>query len=138
MTFQESDFPELLKRIEQIIESTADATVAVELIQEILRTYKQVPLYPGIVKLVSFGMVEDIKAEEIKKGDLVTLNQDSKHVTGRVTANNNGELTLTAVTESEKKTEKTVNTANFETCQKIKPDALKREWPELYFGEEAQ
>jgi hypothetical protein len=138
MTFKESDFPDLLKRIEQIIESTADSTVAIELIQEILRTYKQVPVYPGIVKLVSFGMVEDIEPKKIEKGDLITLNNEKKTITGRVKSNDNGKLVLAATTEAVKQTELEVDADSYSECKKIKPDALKREWPELYFGEESQ
>ncbi|MGM0381613.1 MAG: hypothetical protein ACQEP7_06465 [bacterium] len=138
MTFKESDFPSLLHRIKQVIEATENPAVAVELIREIVEAYEDIPLYPGIVEMISYNMINETPANELSEGDLVEFADSDRAITGQVKAIENGTITLEKVLETGKSATTQVEKNEFKSCQKINQETLKEEWPELYFGEDSQ
>lgn len=138
MTFKESDFPSLLHRIKQAIESTKNPAIAVGLIREIITNYEDIPLYPGIVEMISYNMVKKLPPEELSEGDLVEFDGGKQTITGRVAEMNGDEIILEKAVETKNKEKISVDKSKFESCQKVNQEALQEEWPELYFGEDSQ
>lgn len=138
MTFKQSDFPSLLHRIKQVIEATENPAVAVELIREIIDSYEDIPLYPGIVEMISYNMVEETTTSELNEGDLVEFSGNERTITGKITAVDDNEITLEKAIETDKKETEQIDKSEFEHYQKINQEALQEEWPELYFGEDSQ
>ncbi len=138
MTFKESDFPSLLHRIKQVIEGTENPAVAVELIREIVEAYEDIPLYPGIVEMISYNMVQESSVGELNEGDLVEFTTDGRALTGQIKEINGESITLQKVVETGQQDAVDIDKSELDNCQKINQEALKEEWPELYFGEDSQ
>jgi len=137
MTFKESDFPSLLHRIKQVIETTENPAVTVELIREIIGAYEDIPLYPGIVEMISYNMVNEIPVSELSEGDLVEFTTSNRALTGQIKSMDENSITLKKVVETGRQDSFDIDKSDLDKCQKINQEALKEEWPELYFGEDS-
>lgn len=136
MTFRESDFPDILNRIEEILDSQKDPMVAVQLIREMVDNYKEIPLYPGIVNGVSYDLIEAVGAEELEVGDSVAIEEEDRHITGQVQAIDGDSISIANAIVCHWENETETSVSNVEKIQKFKLGALEREWPELIFEED--
>jgi hypothetical protein len=136
MTFRESEFPDILNRIEEIIESQKDPMVAVQLIREMVENYKEIPLYPGIVNGVSYDLIESSKIEELEEGDYVAVEEEERHLTGQVQSIDDGTIKLSNAIECSWANETESDAEDIDAVQRFTLGALEREWPELIFEED--
>ncbi len=136
MTFKETDFPDVLDQIQSICESEKNPGAAVEIIQQVIRIYRQIPIYPGLVELVSNAIEEEVETDDLEAGDRITFKDGGQLFLGEIEEINENKIHLsqTIQTESRGKLEFELN--KFSDCRRINTDALKQEWPELYFEDD--
>ena len=137
MTFRESDFPDLVNRIKEIIKSEKDPMIAVQLIREIVENYEEIPLYPGIVNGVSYDLIDTADPEELEPGDHVSVEEGERHLSGQVQSIEGGTVTLNNVVECSWSNQTNSDEADVESIRKLTLGALEREWPELIFEDES-
>lgn len=136
MTFRESEFPDILNRIEEIIENQKDPMVAVQLIREIVDNYNEIPLYPGIVNGVSYDLIDSVNLDELEEGDYVAVEEGERHVTGQVQSIDGDTVSLSNAIECSWANETESTKQSIDSIQKFSLGALEREWPELIFEDD--
>ncbi len=136
MTFKESDFPAVLEQIEQICEQEQNPAAAIKIIEQVLKIYQQIPLYPGLVELVSNAIEEEVEREELEAGDFISLKDGGEFYLGKIEQIEANKIKLNNVIHTESSEEKEIKLNKFADCRRINKDALQQEWPELYFEDD--
>ncbi len=136
MTFKETDFPAVLKQINKICQEEKNPAAAVEIIQEMIRIYEQIPLYPGLVNQISNAIEEEVDSDQLSPGDNVTFKAGGEFFLGRIASINDQTVTLDQTIHTESKGTMEIELNKFSECRRINTDALQQEWPELYFEDD--
>ncbi|GEM_PF-3449987 len=136
MTFKETDFPDVLDQINSICKSEKNPAAAVEIIQQVIRIYQQIPIYPGLVELVSNAIEEEVEADDLEVGDRVTFKDGGEFFLGEIEEINDNQVKLSQTIHTESRGDLEFELNKFSDCRRINTDALKQEWPELYFEDD--
>ncbi|MCK4667828.1 hypothetical protein KAU33_13810 [Candidatus Dependentiae bacterium] len=128
MSFSESDFPGLISLIEGTLKKYKNSDFAVALVNEIIRVYNRVPLYPGIAGMCAGTMAQTVTPDKIKAGDEVLVElEGSPSQFGTVKEISSDEIT---VGNSKISISETVS------ILKLNKNTLEEIWPTLIFPEE--
>lgn len=136
MTFKESDFPAVLDQIETICASEKDPAATVEIIRQVIKVYKQIPLYPGLVELVSNAIEEEVERDELSEGDFISLKDGNEFYLGTIKRIKPHKIQLENVIHTNSSEEKEIELNQFADYFRINEDALQQEWPELYYEDD--
>jgi len=134
MSFKESEFPDLIKKVHALCESFEDASISKEILDEIVALYNQIPIYPGIVSMCISNYLK--KSETLQKGAKVFLKLSDGYVIGKFDKEENGKIFLKDAVRLQKQKKITLDKEEVKEAVEIKSDTLRTTWPTLFFEEE--
>ncbi len=133
MSFHESDFPSLIKRIGNINEKYKHPALSEKIILELGKIYDTIPIYPGLVENTIFNMIKEVKESDLKKGEWIAFEKSGKKYAGRIKNIDKDSIefeNLIVISEIE---DKRISTSEVNNIIKINEDQLKEDWPMLIF-----
>ena len=133
MTFKDSDFPDVIEDLQNILDRCENPLVAFEVLKEAFRTYFRIPYYPGLVTMCTGAMVKDEKPDELQAGEFVAFKQNGSYFFGKVKKIDDNKLELERVTELEQKESCSVDLSKVAQLQKFNFQTLEELWPTLVF-----
>lgn len=136
MSLQESDFSSIIKILAEINKKYKNPALAEKLIQECIKNYNIIPVYPGIVSMTLSKMIKPIKKHNYKKGDWITFDCNDKKYAGTISQILKDKIQLQSIVEISKKKSIQINKKQIKNIHKINKDQLKEDWPMLIFNGE--
>lgn len=133
MTFKETDFVGLFRSLKHFSYTEEDPELFRNIVKLLLNLYEQVPIYPGIADMSLNSAVHNSNYEKLAVGDLVSIKNGNKHITGKITGKAGKKFTLTDVTISECASNLEVEIDG--EARTMDFDILKKTWPTLVFDE---
>jgi len=134
MTFQESEYPDLIEAVRQMEKSGIFS--ASELLEVMWQLHRQVPIYPGIVKMCLEKARDNSPVSDWQPGDLVAIEKDGQKIIGYVKKISDQKVVLRDGYLQEKFLEKEIVLDAGTRRERLRNDALMRTWPTLVFGKE--
>lgn len=133
MTFQESEYPDLIETVLALAKKGVFG--ADDLLPVMWQLHRQVPIYPGIVKMCLEKIKENPCLSECQTNDLVAIEKDGEKIVGYVEKISGNRLVLRDgyVKQSFNRKEIVIESDN--QLERLQPDILKRSWPTLVFEE---
>ncbi|HDS09011.1 MAG TPA: hypothetical protein ENN73_02185 [Firmicutes bacterium] len=128
MSFSENDFPGLIAQLEKAAGAYPDPAFSLEIVREIIRIFKRVPLYPGIAAACANKIVAETQAGKLKRGNFITVFPlKGVPFSGKVKSISEKEIKLDG--------NKTASTKNIKKIFVINTKVLEEDWPTLIFPE---
>ncbi|MDD3626447.1 MAG: hypothetical protein PHV06_03940 [bacterium] len=128
MSFSENDFPGLITQLERASGAYPDPGFSLEVVKEIIRIFKRVPLYPGIAAGCSFKIVKEISPEILKEGDFtLVFPKKGQPFSGKVKSVGKDRIDLAS--------KENIKTADVKKVLVINKKVLEEDWPTLIFPE---
>jgi len=107
MSFKESEFPDLIKKIHALCESFEDVSISKEILDEIVALYNRIPLYPGIMSMCISNYLK--KGGTFQKGAKVFFKLSDGYVIGKFEGQKNGKIFLKDAVKVHKEKEITLD-----------------------------
>lgn len=127
MSFSESDYPGLISLIEGTLKKYKNSDFAVALVNEIIRVYNRVPLYPGIAGMCAGTMAQTVTPDKIQAGDEVLVEfKDSASRFGVVKEISSDEIRVGDLK---------ISILEITNTLKLNKNTLEEIWPTLIFPE---
>lgn len=127
MTYSESDYPGLINIIDNILNRDLHPLFKQEAVKEVIRTYRRVPVYPGIATACAYKIIEQPEITEVNPGDTVLLKTKEQDFFGTVLENTGEDIKIGDSVS--------VPVNLITGVFRIKKDVLEEDWPTLIFPE---
>ncbi len=132
MTFKETEYPEILKQLNNFAKEKFPIN---EIVKQTYRLYQKVPIYPGIVSTCVANILQNVKPESLKVGDVVIIEMNKSFYEGQVNKIKKSYIELKNVKVLQYKKSARLRLKN-NKIKKVTKDTLAALWPSLNFEKE--
>ncbi len=133
MSFHESDFPGLLKTVNNFNKKFNNPFLSDKLIKETYKYYELIPIYPGLIENTIVNMIKENPDNELKTGDWITFSKENKKYAGRISEITKSHIEFDSVMEIQKKENVKIEKSELSDVIKINEKQLEEDWPMLIF-----
>ncbi|MBF0409269.1 MAG: hypothetical protein HQM10_18155 [Candidatus Riflebacteria bacterium] len=131
MTFKETDFPVLIKLLKTLATEETDPLLFREAVLSLIKTYDEIPVYPGIVGMCVSRVVKTLSATEISVGQRVFIKNGDDSYSGTVTSIDSDGVTLKGVKSFTGEDELEVGFKEMDKVSILNDRLLEETWPSL-------
>ncbi len=133
MSFKETDFPALIKYLKAFLARETDPLLLRDVLQQLVKLYEEVPLYPGIVNMCLGGVVKETRPEELTVGQKIYIRNRGDCYYGTVVAKDADGITIKGVKSVTSEDELELGLKEMEKVNVINEKVLQEMWPSLVF-----
>ncbi len=133
MSFKETDFPALLKFLKTFMARESDPLLLRDVLQQLIRLYEDVPLYPGIANMCIGGAVKETKPQDLAIGQKVYVRNRDDCYFGTVVAKDADGITLKGVKSVTAEDELELGYKELDKVNVLNEKVLEEMWPSLVF-----
>jgi len=133
MTFKETEFPAMIRFLKTLVQREANPYVIRDVIQQMVRLYEEVPLYPGIVNMCMDQVCKSPKAEELLVGQKVHFQQGDEFFSGTVAKKDAEGITIRHVRCIVEEDDYELGYKEIDKVTAINEKVLDELWPSLVF-----
>ncbi len=129
MTFKETEFPEILKLLNDYAEKIYPVNL---IVKEAYNLYQKVPIYIGIVGNCLANVIKETEFKDLKVSDIVIIKDKNTFYQGQIKKIKNGSLELKNVHEVKIKKNANLKVKKSKVL-KLNFSTLQQLWPSLSF-----
>ena len=133
MTFKETDFPSLLKFLKAFLNEEPNPLLFKEVVQQMIKLYEDVPLYPGIANMCMGQVYKSIGAREVMVGQKILIQSGGDTYVGTVESKEDEGVILTGVRAINSEDELEISFKEMDKVSVINDKVLEGLWPSLVF-----
>ncbi|MBI3038199.1 hypothetical protein HYY75_03980 [bacterium] len=138
MTFKETDFPSIFKFLKSILREESDPVLIKDILQQLIKLYEDVPLYPGITHMCLGGITKSLPAREVLVGQRIYIRNKGDCYIGTVESKDSDGVTLKHVKIVTSEDELEVGFKEMEKVTVLNEKILEELWPSLVFKKEVE
>ena len=137
MTFKESEFPNLIPMMDTVVNQYPPEAVSA-FIREMVRIYKAIPLYPGLVCMCLGKAFQPWKPEDPapRAGSLLVIRLKGSHsLAGKLTAWTPASVQIEVSDSAGKSKRVKLQRRRIDRIETFRSDTLEKYWPTLVFDQ---
>ena len=135
MTFKETEYPNLFGCVLEKMAEYDNPALTEEILKEISKIHEAIPIYTGIVMMCISSLLENVKKNELKKGDKISTTTKKGKIFGEVQEISNGKIILKNSVEIKKSNSVEIPLEDIFSSIRLKKEILEKVWPALVFKE---
>ncbi len=136
MTFKETDFPGLLKSLKTLIAEEKDPNLVRAVVEQLIKMYEDIPLYPGIANMCFKGVTKAIDPKTLTTGQKVFIRNGDDFYFGTVVRKGSDGVSLKNAKAVTSEDELEVDFKEMDRITVINDKILDETWPSLVFEKE--
>ena len=123
MTFHESEFPEILKKIK-----AKNPVLILKLFEEATRIYSRIPIYPGLVAQSLDTILKPRLTKNIRKGDWIAFRYNSQYYGGKIKKTGKNKIIFSNLFQFSSGKNKTMNIKKIRDIFSVNEDLFRSKW----------
>ena len=133
MSFKETDFPLLIKFLKTFMAKETDPILIRDVLQQLIKMYEDVPLYPGIVSMCLNTAVKEASPQDLTIGQKIYVRNREDCYHGTVVAKDADGVTIKGVKSVTSEDELEIGFKEMERVSFINEKVFEEIWPSLVF-----